>query len=431
MLSMLKKSGRCQELPDTVKGIVVAIDIAKGKMDFGAFRPNEQSEVYSLKQDRAGYAKFKSMLDDLRDAGYQPWVAFEPTGSYSTCLRQWLISLGERVVQVNGYHVKRTKEVRDNSPLKSDCKDPRVIADLVWQCCYQEVHCSPDTYNELRCAATEWASLSKKKGNLRNEYQALLEVWFPELGNIFKDPICKSARVLVRRYESVLEISDARLQSLRNFLSKASRGATVKRAEDIRKLARESIASQDGAQSRRRAMLTILDMLEYIEGRQKLLYEELKELLSYVPEAEPILSVPGVGVITTAALLGTCGPLKSYATYGQLEKFIGLNIYEVSSGQQKGQRHISKRGPSLARYVVCQSGVLQIKKSGLFRAECDEMQKKGKKAGQIRVAVARKLLKLIYALARDCSCFDHDRFITGRRMKDGQLIQKGTLMKVA
>jgi len=47
------------------------------------------------------------------------------------------------VVQVNGYHVKRTKEVRDNSPAKSDSKDPQVIADLVWQGCYQELGACP------------------------------------------------------------------------------------------------------------------------------------------------------------------------------------------------------------------------------------------------------------------------------------------------
>ena len=35
------------------------------------------------------------------------------------------------VVQVNPYAVKQTKEVEDNSQLKDDTKDPKLIANLV------------------------------------------------------------------------------------------------------------------------------------------------------------------------------------------------------------------------------------------------------------------------------------------------------------
>jgi transposase len=431
MLSMQKKSGGCQELPDAAKGVVIAIDVAKGKMDFGAFRSGEQSKVYSVKQDRVGYGVFQSMLDELRDAGYQPWIAFEPTGPYSACLRRWLLDLGERVVQVNGYHVKRTKEVRDNSPLKSDCKDPRVIADLVWQGCYQQVSDPPEAYSELRCASAEWASLSKEKGRLRNEFQGLLEVWFPELRNIFKDTVCKSARALVRRYENVTEISSVRLKRLRCVLHKASIGRTVKRAEEIQRLAAESIASQEGPRARRRAMLAILTQLDLVESRQEDLRLEMMDILGDVPEADSMLSLHGVGIITVAGILGTCGPMNGYKTYAQLEKFIGLNIYEISSGKQKGQRHISKRGQSLARYLLCQVAIQQVRTNGLYKEYSDEMKKKGKKAGQIRVAVARKLLRILYAMGRDCESFDPLKFITGRRMEDGQLTHQGTLPKAA
>jgi hypothetical protein len=35
------------------------------------------------------------------------------------------------IVQVNPMHTKRIKELNDNSPLKTDDKDPRVIADVL------------------------------------------------------------------------------------------------------------------------------------------------------------------------------------------------------------------------------------------------------------------------------------------------------------
>lgn len=42
-----------------------------------------------------------------------------------------MISNGIRVVQVNPYAVKQTKEIEDNSQLKDDTKDPKLIANLV------------------------------------------------------------------------------------------------------------------------------------------------------------------------------------------------------------------------------------------------------------------------------------------------------------
>ena len=42
-----------------------------------------------------------------------------------------MIAHGISVVQVNPYAVKQTKEVEDNSQLKDDTKDPKLIANLV------------------------------------------------------------------------------------------------------------------------------------------------------------------------------------------------------------------------------------------------------------------------------------------------------------
>ena len=55
-------------------------------------------------------------------------LGLEPTGHYWFCLAIWMISKGISVVQVNPYAVKQTKEIEDNSQLKDDRKDPKVIA---------------------------------------------------------------------------------------------------------------------------------------------------------------------------------------------------------------------------------------------------------------------------------------------------------------
>ena len=58
-------------------------------------------------------------------------LGLESTGHYWFCLATWMITNGISVVQVNPYAVKQTKEVEDNSQLKDDTKDPKLIANLV------------------------------------------------------------------------------------------------------------------------------------------------------------------------------------------------------------------------------------------------------------------------------------------------------------
>ena len=420
-----------QAVPDIERGVVVGIDVSKRKMDFGAFRADQCSDIFSVRQDPAGLLVFREFMNDLKSQGYEPWVAFEPTGPYSTCLREWLVGSGWYVVQVNPYHVKRTKEVRDNSPRKTDSKDPGVIADLVWQGCYQKLMNLGGAYAELRAASAEWASLTKKRTALRNEFQGLLAVWFPELADVFKNAVCKSVRSIVRKYPTVNALADARLSSIKSTLRKGSAGRTVYRAESILSAARGSMAPSCGQQARRNAMLSLLDMLESVELRQECLLAEMQVYLAGLPEAQCMLSLPGVGPITVAGLLGECGNIGQYKTYEQLEKFLGLNLYEVSSGKHKGTRHISKRGRALARYLICHIALLQTKSTGLYGQLAKDMRDNGKKTGEIRVAVARKLLRVLYATARDCRVFNPQRFFTGARTADGLVIQKETQPKAA
>ena len=55
----------------------------------------------------------------------------EPTAHYWFNLGRFLKDEGIRLVLVNPFHVKKSKELDDNSPTKNDQKDPKTIAKLV------------------------------------------------------------------------------------------------------------------------------------------------------------------------------------------------------------------------------------------------------------------------------------------------------------
>ena len=68
------------------------------------------------------------------------------------------------------------------------------------------------------------------------------------------------------------------------------------------------------------------------------------------------LSVPGLGDATIVDLLSEVGSFSLYENPRQLIKLAGLTLRENSSGQHKGQKHISKRGRRTYMYSFQSNG---------------------------------------------------------------------------
>jgi hypothetical protein len=88
---------------------------------------------FKFDNTREGLDKFWDMIviSKNRFACDEVIVGYESTGPYAEPLVHYLRNKPVKIVQVNPMHTKRMKEVNDNSPLKTDGKDPRVIADII------------------------------------------------------------------------------------------------------------------------------------------------------------------------------------------------------------------------------------------------------------------------------------------------------------
>ena len=89
-------------------------------------------------------------------------MGLEPTGHYWLPLAEFLHREGIKFVLVNPYHVKKSKELDDNSPTKTDIKDARVIAQLVKDGRYSEPNLLTGIHADLRVAMVQRERLSKE-----------------------------------------------------------------------------------------------------------------------------------------------------------------------------------------------------------------------------------------------------------------------------
>lgn len=109
-------------------------------------------EAFSFSNNEAGFEMVKAWVLNVAavSAKKQIVLGLEPTGHYWFELAAWMISNGISGVQVNPYAIKQSKEIEDNSQLKDDRKDPKLVANLVKDGNYEMPYLSEKLYADLR-----------------------------------------------------------------------------------------------------------------------------------------------------------------------------------------------------------------------------------------------------------------------------------------
>jgi len=108
-----------------------------------------------------------------------------------------------------------------------------------------------------------------------------------------------------------------------------------------------------------------------------------------------IISIKGVGMVGAATLLTVIGDVNDFANAGKLGAYLGLVPRVSNSNETLRSGRITKRGSKLARTALVQCGLIAKKFSPYLHAFHERVkQKKG--GGKANIALARKLLEIIF-----------------------------------
>lgn len=214
--------------------LIVGVDIAKFKHVARAqdFRGVEVGKPVTFENTLNGFEQFTHWFRKLMvHQGYKDViVGMEPTGHYWLNLVHHLKQQDIMCGVVNPLHVKRTKELDDNSPTKNDVKDARVIAQLVKDGRYAVPSLPQGVYAELREATKIRDHLSTDLRVVQGRMHNWLDRYFPEFLTVFKDWECKSAIQLLKLKllpAEIVHVSDEYL--LEHMRQVAKRGAGLNR----------------------------------------------------------------------------------------------------------------------------------------------------------------------------------------------------------
>lgn len=124
-------------------------------------------------------------------------------------------------------------------------------------------------------------------------------------------------------------------------------------------------------------------------------------------QAGCLRSVPGIGLLSGAALLNLFRRLPE-AHADAVVAFTGLDPRPCDSGQKRGKRRLSKRGPSELRRLLF-NAAMSAAKTKVWRPYYERERAKGLPTTAALVILARRLVRVAFALFKKQIHFNPDR----------------------
>jgi transposase len=132
------------------------------------------------------------------------------------------------------------------------------------------------------------------------------------------------------------------------------------------------------------------------------------------PNGRLLQSIPGIGPQLAATIAAEIGDIARFQTPADLRSYSGLVPSVRQSGERRYTGPLVKRGNRYLRWALVMSaqhfiGSRQTQSLSLMRRYRYQVHKHG--PNPAKVAVARRLLNIIFAMLRDGSSFDPARYV--------------------
>jgi transposase len=158
----------------------------------------------------------------------------------------------------------------------------------------------------------------------------------------------------------------------------------------------ESFSLAPWASRRRRDLLELLDRLTPTISE---LTQAIEEEVEKCPEAQRLMTYPGVGALTALAFVLIIGRADRFQCGKQIASYLGLVPLEESSGERRRLGHITKQGNSLLRFLLVEAAQVTVRSDPEWRSKYFHLaMRRGRKIA--KVAMARKLAVCLYWMWR-------------------------------
>ncbi len=380
----------------------VGIDVAKRQHRIAVIddRGEPLAKPFSIAND---YSGMTDLIQRLSAWDEDIEIGLEATGHYWLPLFEQLTRADYTVHVLNPLqvHAYQRSGIRKR---KTDSIDAIWIADFV-RIGGARHTTDPTTmpiYMQLRQLSRFRFSLVEQIGDTKRRILGLLDRVFPEYETLFSSVFLQSSRQLLAEAATAQDFADFDLDELTQRLRTASRGRLgSQQAEKIQQAARQSIGVTFLADASRIQMSCLVAQLDFLSQQVAQLDAALADLVAALPN-QYLTTIPGIGSVSAAAILGEIGDIQRFDTLKQLVAYAGIDPVLYQTGQfEASQTHMSKRGSPYLRHALWLAANAARLHDPQLNAYYQKRRAEGKAHGTVLGAVCRKLLARIFVILRD------------------------------
>ena len=358
--------------------------------------------VFSQRVDN-GQAAIEQLIARAGKAAVEVRWAVDLTSGAAGLLVVLLLTTGQPVAYVSGQTVNRMAGAFGGEG-KTDAKDARVIA----QTCRMRADLPELSVPDP--VVTDLAVLTARRSDLMNDWvrdvnrlRELLSSVFPVLEKAL-DCTTRAALSPLTGFQTPAAVRDAGEPGLTRHLHDL--GVRPGPAHTVTAKALAAAAGQTVALPAEAVTAPLIARL----ARQLLdLDREAKDLTTQIgdtfrahPQAAIIESLPGLGPVLGAELLiGTGGDLTTFRGPDKLAAFAGLAPMPRDSGRISGNLRKPRRHHRGLRRVFSMAALVSAMREGPSRTFYQRKRTEGKHHIQALIALARRLVDVLWALLRD------------------------------
>ena len=373
--------------------------------------------AYSFSNSTEGFQSAKDWAVNLAavNGKKQIVLGLEPTGHYWFCLAAWMVSNGISVVQVNPYAVKQTKELEDNSQLKDDRKDPKLIANLVKDGNYGMPYLPEGLYADLRRLSMFRDQLAEDRIRNINRLHREMKIYFPEYMDAFGKLDGAFTLEILKKAPFPKDILALGAEGLKTIWHEAKlRGRGYGRADEIIRYAGKSVGLAEGADAGREAVRWFAEktaeLTKQLAETERTLHCKCRE----IPHTGNILEINGVGENILAGIVAEMGDIERFDDVKEIQKLSGMGLVGCSSGKHKGETKISRRGRKKLRYWLFQAAKSAVSHAEEFKkihAYYTARAENPLKKMQSLIVVACKILRIIYTILKTGTKYNPEKML--------------------
>lgn len=375
----------------------VGIDISKYKHD--CFIVSDDGEIirdaFSFTNDLAGFTSFISVLSELGDPAIIR-IGFESTAHYALNLELFLEKCHYTFMEFNPVLLTKFKMSVSLRRTKTDAIDCEYIARWLMTVEYKPHPVGFYHTYSLKSLTRLRDSLVRQRSFYMVKITNVLDLSFPEFKPFFKNKFSATVLYILEHYPSAEKIgrmNSASYEKLRCI----SRGKfSPQKFLELKALAKNSVGqSNDIFEAELKSLLNL-----YTQAASEVVNLEQK-IITLIEDIHPrYMSIPGIGPISAAIIYSEFGDLSRFSSPNKMLAFAGLDPGYYQSGIAEHRGRMVKRGSSHLRYALYNCCLPLIRYDMTFAAYYAKKRDEGKPHKVAMSHVAKKLVRVIYALEK-------------------------------